>query len=226
MGAEAILPTAAEVAAMRAGDRETINRYYMANKLFIEILCRNYCINRQIGNGLWEDMAHECYLYFAGFEFASCATFARNVRDVCVYVFWGGERTYHQVRQGNTEILTILDEPATKDAKHSDEGLTLGETIADERDLLDEIEPPPDYTEIVHDIAAAYLSPREKDAFDYFYYTDITAREVGEKLGISQAGAQTLRHSSRVRLQKHAEELREALLLAGVESESLQHARV
>lgn len=218
---KATLPTVDEVNAMRKGDREVINRLYMVNYDFIMTVCKAYCRSAQIKNGLYEDMTQECYLYFEKFEFSSVSAFIRNIRDICVYVRWGGEKTFHQVRQGNTEILTILDEPATKNAKHSDEGLTVGDTIASDVDLLDEIEPPPDYTEVVHDVAVGLLSDREKTVFDYFYYTDITAKDVGVKTGFNINTVFTLKRRARLSLQKHAEEFREKLLLAGFPQETL-----
>lgn len=220
MKAEYIAPTPAELDEIKHGNRKTINRLYCVNYPFILTICKAYCRNAEIKNTLWEDMAQECYLYFDKFEFSTTPAFIRGVRDTCVYVRWGGERVFHQVRQGNTEILTILDEPATKDAKHSDENLTVGETIPAEFDIIDKIEPPPDYAEIVHDIALKYLTPRQKEVFEYFYYTDLTAREIGQKLGININGVQSLKTgvSGYInRLRKHAEELRNDLLDVGFE---------
>ena len=221
MKAEYMAPTPAEVEKIKHGDRETINRYYTANYPFVITVCKAYCRNAQIKNDLWEDMAQECYLYFDKFKFDNATVFIRKVRDVCLYVRWGGERLFHQVRQGNTEILTILDEPATRNAKHSDENMTVGETLPAETDILDEIEPPPDYTEIVHDIALKHLTPRQKEAFEYFYYTDMTAREVGQEMGVGLNGAQSLKTAYIYRLRKIADILREELLLAGVQSITL-----
>ncbi len=217
-GIDPVLPTADEAKKIKAGDREMINRYYMANYDFVMLVCKSYCRKDGLSNGLYEDMAQECYLYFGKFDFSSVPAFIRGIRDVCVYVRWGGERVYHQVRQGHTEILTVLDEPATKDAKHSDEGMTVGDTIPAECDLLDEIEPPPDYAEIVHDIALNYMTPQQRKAFEYFYYSDMTAREVGLEMGLTLYGAQSLKTGYIYRLRKCAEQFREALILAGVQS--------
>ena len=223
MRAEYIAPTPAEIEEIKHGNRETINRLYSANYPFILTICKAYCRNAEIKNTLWEDMAQECYLYFEKVEFATTPAFIRGVRDTCLYVRWGGERVFNQMRKGNrlgTEILTILDEPATKNAKHSDENLTVGETIPAEFDIIAEIEPPPDYTEKVHDIALKYLTPRQAQAFEYFYYTDLTAREIGQKLGININGVQSLKTgvSGYInRLRKHAEEFRNDLLDVGYE---------
>lgn len=223
MKADYIAPTPAELEEIKHGNRATLNRVYIANYPFILTICKAYCRNAEIKNTLWEDMAQECYLYFDKFEFSSTPAFIRGVRDTCVYVRWGGERVFNQMRNGNrlgTEILTILDEPATKNAKHSDENLTVGGTIPAEIDIIAEIEPPPDYCEIVHDIALKYLTPRQREAFEYFYYTDLTAREIGQKLGLNINGVQSLKTgvSGYInRLRKHAEEFRNDLLGVGYE---------
>lgn len=216
-----ILPTAEEAMRIKAGDRDIINRYFIANYDFIMVVCKAYCRNNSIQNGLFEDMAQECYLYFEKFDLSSVPAFIRNIRDVCVYVRWGGERVFHQMRQGHTEILAVLDEPATKDAKHSDEGLTVGDTIPDERDFLDEIEPPPNYAEIVHDIALNYMTPQQRKAFEYFYYSDMTAREVGAEMGLTLNGAQSLKTGYISRLRKCAEQFCSELISAGVEDDLL-----
>ena len=56
------------------------------------------------------------------------------------------------------------------------------------------------------------MTEREKQAFYYFYYTDMTAREVGEKLGISMSGAQSIKNKYLLRLKKNAEEIKQRLL--------------
>lgn len=223
MKAEYIAPTPAELDEIKHGNRETINRIYSANYPFILTICKAYCRNNEIKNTLCEDMAQECYLYFDKFEFATTPAFIRGVRDTCVYVRWGGERVFNQMRNGNrlgTEILTILDEPAIKQHRHGGEVETVGETIESNFDVIAEIEPPPDYAEIVHDIALKYLTPRQAQAFEYFYYTDLTAREIGQKLGININGVQSLKTgvSGYInRLRKHADEFRNDLLNAGYE---------
>lgn len=221
MKAEYNAPTPAELDEIKHGNRNTINRLFTANYSLIVTTCKAYCRNHDIQNTLWEDMAQECYLYFEKFEFATASTFIRGVRDTCVYVRWGGERVFNQMRNGNrhgTEILTILDEPAIKEHRHGGDVETLGETIPADIDIIAEIKPPPDYCEIVHDIALKYLTPRQAQAFEYFYYTDLTAREIGQKMGININGVQSLKTGVSgyiSRLRKHADELRNDLLNAG-----------
>lgn len=207
----AVLPTEYEAERIRGGDRELINRYYMANYDFILVVARGYCRARQLGNRLFFDITQEVYLYFPTFNFSTVQTFIRGIRDVAVYVRFGGERSFHQYRQGRTELLTILDEPYSKDAKHSDEATTFGDMIASDFDIFDEIEPPKDYCDDIHDIAAVYLSPRQAEAFEYFYYTDITAKDVGQKMGIGMNGAQSLKTAGLKKLRAHAADILEQL---------------
>lgn len=114
------LPTTKEAEAIRAGNRGLIDHYYTLNYELILTVSKDYCRKHDISANcrLFEDMTHECYLYFAGFKFESASTFVRSVKDICVYMRFGGERLYHQFRQGDTEILTILDEPVIRQHRH------------------------------------------------------------------------------------------------------------
>ena len=176
------------------------------------MIAKSYCRNNLLKNNLYEDIVQECFLYFQKFKFDSTITFIRSIYDIEVYVRWGGERVYHQVRQGDTEILTILDEPITRERRHGGESETLGETIVAPYDVIDEIEPIKQYTDEVFEIASSYMSERQKQAFDYFYYTDLTAREIGEIMGITINGAQSLKNNYIRALKSNSEEFRQRLL--------------
>lgn len=217
---EPTLPTAEEAARIKAGDRELINRYYMDNYEFIRVVTRGYCRSNLIEDkSLWEDMAQECYLYFETFKFENAIALVRCIRDICVYVRWGGERVYHQVRQGNTEILTILDEPIERSRRHGGEPDTLIDTIESSFDVLEELEPEESKTDEVFCTLAELMTPREREAFEWFYYSDMTAREVGEQMGLTLNGAQSLKNAYLRRLRKQEVEVKrrlsEVLLLRG-----------
>lgn len=212
MKVEPILPTVEEAARIKAGDRELINRYYMANYEFIQVVTRGYCRNSLIEDkSLWEDMVQECYLYFGNFSFDHANALVRSIRDVCVYVRWGGERVYHQVRQGNTEILTILDEPIQRETRHGAEPMTLADTIESSFDVLEELEPEESKTDAVFFTLAELMTPREREAFEWFYYSDMTAREVGAQMGLTLNGAQSLKNAYLRRLRKCEEEVMQRL---------------
>lgn len=206
-----ILPTAEEAAQIRAGNKELQDRYYVQNYDFVCTVCRSYFRHREGCEDMWQDAANECYFYFTKFKFINCFTFARSIKDICVFVRFGGEKSYHQYRQGNTEILTILDEPIARERRHGGAVETFGETLESDFDIMDEVDPPEDFCDKVHDIVAAYLTPRQSQAFDYFYYTNMTAREVGAAMGLGLNGAQSLRYGAREKLKKNAVSILELL---------------
>ncbi len=206
----ATLPTATEAEAIRKGDRELINRYYMANYKLIVTVCKSYFRYRDDPT-LYQDATNECYIYFPKFKLDSARALVRSIRDVCVYVRFGTEREYHQFRQGDTEILTILDEPAIREHRHGGEVETLGETLESDFDILEAVEPKPSHTDDVYNAVLELLTPRQREAFAYFYYTDMTAREVGAEMGITLNGAQSLKHNCISRLRKQSAEVRERL---------------
>lgn len=207
---DATLPTATEAEAIRKGDRELIDRYYLANHKFITTVCRSYFRYRNDPT-LYQDATNECYLYFPKFKLHSNAAFVRSVKDVCVFVRFGTEREYHQFRQGNTEILTILDEPAAREHRHGGTVETLGETLPSDFDILRAVEPEPSYTDDVYAAVLELLTPREREAFRYFYYTDMTAREVGAEMGLTLNGVQSLKNAYTRRLRKQSDTVRERL---------------
>lgn len=200
------LPTAEEIGKIKKGDREVIFKYYLQNYEFIEKVAKAYCRKNKLQNNLFEDITQECLLYFQKFNFENTVRFIRSIYDIAVYVRWGGERVYHQVRQGNTEILTVLDEPIMRERRHGGDPLTLGETIVAPYDLIEEIEPTKRYTDEIYEIARLFMTEREKQAFEYFYYTDLTAREIGGLLGISINGAQSLKNSYIRKLKRNSQE--------------------
>lgn len=220
---EAILPTMEEAERIRAGDKRLIDKYYLANYALMGIIARDYCRKHGIAlkNGVWEDMAQECYLYFSKFNFTKSGFFVRSVKDICVYVRFGGERLYAEYRQGNTEVLTILDEPQRTKRKN-EEGATLGELIASDFDIMDYIEPEESYTDKVYNSLKPLLEPRQAEAFELFYYSDMTAREVGAEMGISLNGAQSLKTFYLRRLRKQAEEVRAILWAVGLRQDFLR----
>lgn len=206
----ATLPTATEAEAIRKGDRQLIDRYYMANYKLIVTVCKGYFRYREDPT-LYQDATNECYLYFPKFNFAKTHALIRSIKDVCVFVRFGGEKTFHQFRQGNTEVLTILDAPAVRERRHGGAVETLGETLESDFDVLEAVEPAPSYTDDVYNAVLEMLTPRQRQAFAYFYYTDMTAQEVGAEMGITINGAQSLKNSYTRRLRTRSDELRERL---------------
>lgn len=207
-----ILPTVEDKEKIKKGDYEIIFKYYLQNYEFIKIVAKSYCRTNRLQNNLFEDIAQECLLYFHKFKFDNVAEFIRSIKDIAVYVRWGGERVFNQKRQGKTEIFTILDEPINRNRRHGGEPETLGETIVAPYDIIEEIEPTKQYTDEIYKLAQSYMSEREKQAFEYFYYTDLTAREIGAIMGITINGAQSLKNSYMRKLKRNSQEFSERLL--------------
>lgn len=206
------LPTVEDIEKIKKGDNEIIFKYYLQNYEFIKMVAKSYCRKNRLQNNLFEDIAQECLLYFKKFKFDNAVSFIRSINDIAVYVRWGGERVFNQMRQGNTEILTILDEPISRNRRHGGELVTLGETIVAPYDIIEEIEPTKRYTDEIYKLAQSYMSEREKQAFEYFYYTDLTAREIGAIMGITINGAQSLKNSYMRKLKRNSQEFSERLL--------------
>ena len=220
---EVILPTIEEAERIRAGDKALMDKYFLANYELMVVVAKDYCRKNgiELKNGVWEDMAQECYLYFPKFNFTKAGFFVRSIKDICVYARFGGERLYAEYRSGNTEVLTILDEPQRTKRKN-EEGSTLGEMIASDFDIMDYVEPEESYTDKVYNALKPLLEPRQAEAFEYFYYSDMTAREVGDEMGITLNGAQSLKTAYLRRLRKQAEEVRAILWAVGLRQEYLR----
>ena len=209
------LPTKAEAKEIKNGNVELRNKYFLKNYSAIMVIAKSYCRSNLLKNKLFEDVEQECFIYFATFNFDAPYKFVRSVKDVAVYVRFGGERLFHQYRTGCTEVLTILDEPIMRNRRHGGEPETLGETLEAPFNIVEEIEPPKQYTDEVFNVIFKYLTERERQAFNYFYYTDLTAREVGKEMGITINGAQSLKNSYIRRLKRQADKVREDLLNIG-----------
>lgn len=199
-----ILPTAEEAAAIRQGDRELINRYYMANREYIERVAKNYC--RRVANFKdWEDLAQEAYLHFAGFELDTPAHFGHCLYKCFALYRWGGQRKYGQAKSKHAvEVLTILDS-TVKDAETP---CTLCDTIPSDFDIYEELEPRPDITDGLYNFLGSYLAPEQKKVFTYLYYTGMTQREIAKATGKAQKTVKRTREVCFRKFRAHADELR------------------
>lgn len=211
-----ILPNEEEAKLIKAGDREMINRFYMENLEFIKRVCRCWYSQRGEHEDFWEDAVQEVYLVFPTLKFGSHYQFARTIKDVCIWVFFGTYNEFNKERRGGIKILTILDEPIERQRGHGGEPRTLVDVMIDEDFDIDEVAfPKESFTDKIYEVCKPLLSERERDAFEYFYYTDMTAREVGEKIGVTLNGAQTLKRSAIQRLKRDADIVRDKLVSIG-----------
>lgn len=214
---KAILPNEEEEKLIKAGNREMINRFYMENLEFIKRICLSWYSNRGEHEDFWEDAVQEVYLEFPFLKFGSNYAFARTIKDVCLYAFFGTKREFNNERKGRTKILTILDEPIERRRGHGGEVRTLADVVIDEDFDIDEeaFHSAESYTDKIYEVCTPLLSEREREAFEYFYYTDMTAQEVGEKLGLKLTGAQSLKRLAIQRLKREAGVVRDKLVAIG-----------
>lgn len=211
-----ILPNEEEEKLIKAGNREMINRFYMNNISFIKCVCLSWYSNRGEHVDFWEDAVQEVYLAFSTLKFGNNYAFARSIMDVCLYAFFGTKKEFYNERLGRTKILTILDEPIERQRTHGGECRTLADVMIDEDFDMDKIAfPTESYTDKIYEFCKSLLTQRERDVFEYFYYTDMTAREVGEKLGLKLTGAQTLKRNAIQRLKREADIVRDKLVSIG-----------
>lgn len=211
-----ILPNEEQEKAIKAGNREMINRFYLENLRFIRIVCQSWYRNRGEHEDFWQDAVQEVYIAFPSLKFGTNYKFTRSIKDVCLYSFFGTKNEYDNERLGRTKILTILDEPIERERGHGGEPRTLADVTIDEDYDIDEVVCPPEsYTDKIYEFCKDLLSEREREAFEYFYYTDMTAREVGEKLGLKLNGAQSLKRNAIQRLKRDADIVREKLVSIG-----------
>lgn len=211
-----ILPNEEQEKAIKAGNREMINRFYLENLRFITLVCRSWYHNRGEHEDFWQDAVQEVYLAFPSLKFGTNYKFTRSIKDVCLYAFFGTKNEYYNERHGFIKILTILDEPIERERGHGGEPRTLADVTIDEDYDIDEVVCPPEsYTDKIYEFCKDLLTEREREVFEYFYYTDMTAREVGEKLGLKLNGAQSLKRNAIQRLKREADIVREKLVSIG-----------
>ena len=210
-----VKPNNEELKKIKNKDLETTNKYYLANYEFIKKITKKYYYSHNQRLFDFEDMTNEVYLYFYRLKFESEIAFIKSIYNICCYVLYGGERSFHQIKDGKAECLTILDEPINRGGNHGGEPLHLYDIIPNKKDILDEICPEKSYTDEIFDMVKTYLSPRQKEAWEYFYYTDMTAREIGFLMGININGCQSLKNAGLRKLKSVKEELKENILNLG-----------
>ena len=207
-----ILPTPEEAAAIRQGDRDLIDRYYLLNRKFIEVVAKNYC-RRVAYFKDWEDLAQEAYLHFAGFDLDTPAHFGHCLYKCFALYRWGGQRKYEQAKSKHAvEVITILDSPV----KDAETPCTLCDTIPSDFDIYKEIEPRPDITDGLYNFLCSYLASEQKKVFTYLYYTGMTHREIAKATGKAQKTVKRTREVCFRKFRKHADELREWLADQGL----------
>lgn len=216
-----ILPTAEEAAAIRQGDRELIDHYYLLNRKFIERVAKNYCWHVTNFKD-WEDLAQEAYLHFDRFDFSSPRYFCRCLKD-CFWAYrLGGMRKYNQLYDRNNRDRVDPPEWAVLDAPAVDlEDRDVLDLIPSDFDVYEELEPEPDISdpdmsERLYTRLCDFLSPEQKKIFTYLYYTGLTQKEIGKETGKNENTVRRTKMNCMDKFRKHADELREWLTDQGL----------
>lgn len=133
MKADYIAPAPAEIEKIKHGDRETINRYYLANYKYIQRIAKSYC--RRTNYYGWEDLTQEVYLYFDKMSFDSPAYFGRCLYKVFSDYRYGGQRKKAQLKDSKCGIeYYVFDKPIEGEEK---EVTTIGESLASDFNMID-----------------------------------------------------------------------------------------
>lgn len=208
-----VLPTKDEANAIRGGDRETINRFYMANYAYITRVAKSYC--RRVNFYGWEDMAHEVYLHFDKIAFDSPAYFGHDLFKIFAAYRFGGQRKREQLKDSSCGIeICVLDKPIQGEEK---EVTTVGESIASDFDIMNEVEPRPDISESLFDYLCGLLGNAEerKRVFARFYWTGETYNEVAQALGKNARTVKRTREEVFKKFRQNSAAIREWLCNVG-----------
>ncbi len=207
------LPTLEEQEEIRKGNRETIDRYYLANYAYIQRVAKSYCGRVRFYG--WEDLTQEVYLYFDKIEFNSPSYFGHCLFKIFTNYRYGGQRKREQLRHSKCdEEIYVLDTPIS--GKEKEVG-TIGESIASDFDIIEEIEPRPDITQSLYTYLCALLgnAKERKRVFAQFYWTGKTYNEIARDLGKNPRTVKRTREEIFKRFRNNAESLKNWLYEIG-----------
>lgn len=223
-----VLPTEEEKRLIKAKDQKTISRVFCQNWDFILNVCKGYWNNteREQGkhNTLFQDMFQDVYLRFNEIDFTSVATFARNIKDIALTTRFGGQWQFDAYRQGVCEVVQTMDIwlPSCDGGGQRE---TYGETIPDRKNLLDEVQPPHDFCDVVFDtIIPKICADRQCKAIKLHCETDLTDREIGAQMGVSINGARSLRLQAVETLRQNLPEFMQELANVGYDTSRYSQA--
>lgn len=203
---KAILPTKIEATAISGGDREMINRFYLANYSYIQRLAKSYC--RRCCYYGWEDLTQEVYLHFGEISFDSPEYFGHDLFKIFANYRYGGQRKRSQLKGSRCgEEIYVLDKPIKGEEK---EVGTLGEAIESDFDILEEIEPRPNISESLYIYLCGFLgnAKERKRVFSQFYWTGKTYNEIALSLGKNPRTVKRTREEIFKKFRKNADALK------------------
>lgn len=202
--------TAEQAKAIKDGDIEARNRFYIDNLPRIQKMARNYQYRNPRCKGLYPDMVQGVYIDLPLFDFVSGAAIS-----VCLYRSFsfcplGG---YLYVKKYNSKLLykeiylpakvLSLDKPVNVQSRSGDdisEKISFVDSIlsspSPEDDIINDEEITP---EMLGNIVFPYLSKQEKEVFlrlmDGYKFADIS-----EYIGVKNIGQQYTRICNKLRI--------------------------
>ncbi len=214
MKAKYIAPTPAEIDEIKHGNRETLNRCYIANYAYITMLAKCYCARVSSFHD-WQDLTQETYLHFDKIDFDSPAYFGRCIYKIFANYRYGGQRKRAQLKDSKCgEEYYVLDKPIDGEEK---EVTTVGESLASDFDIIAEIEPRPDISESLFKYLCGYLSKERKRVFTQFYWTGKTYNEIARDLGKNPRTLKKTREDIFKKFRNNADSLKQWLYDIGYE---------
>ena len=211
---EYIKPSAEEIAKIKQEDRATINKYFMLNYNLIRCTAKRYCI--AVGmpsfDNMWEDMVHEIYLAFPKLNFQEYKTFVYTCKTICKFTRVGGVKIYYQMYQGNTKILNLLDAPISKYDKYDNDFNSILDTLESDFNIFKVTEENNDDNwEMIFAYLCEFLTPKLKEAFFYYFFTDLSESGVAREMKVANGTASNHKHNIKMRIRLHEKDFKEFL---------------
>lgn len=210
MKVEYIAPTHAEIGEIKQGNRDIINRVYMANYELIKRLARGYC-NAVRRYDEYLDFTHEVYLNFEKLNFENARFFVNTVKNVFRLFRIGGKHKEEQLRFSKCGVeMYTLDTPFD----NSDDEFFI-DTVVSNFDVIEELEPRPDYSEKLFNYLCGYLAKEQKRVFTEIFWTGKTIAEIAETLNKNPSTTGRTREEIFKKFRKNAHSLKNWLYEIG-----------
>lgn len=200
-----ILPTAEEAEAIKRGDRDLINHYYMANydllRHYIAIYCRNNIRYRDFYTS--QDLINQVYVDFQDIQFDCNRYFFCSLRCILQLYLVGGKRKFNQlidVKSCGSELY-LLDKPL------SDSGKTFGDMLPYDIPLESVVVDCQKRSERVFNSICEMLTEPQRNVFEYWFFTDLSAREIGIALCRSQQAIEQSKRKMLIKFRKHENDI-------------------
>lgn len=203
------LPNEEEAENIKNGHKETIEAYFLDNLDYIKRYAKTFCKRINDYSEL-EDYINEIFINFKSLSFENERYFGHDCFKIFCRYYYGGQRKREQLKgkYACQREEYFLDAPVKGLEK---EGSTVGDTIAAEKDILEDIFPKPDITDALYLFLSDYLAKEQKRVFEQFYFTGKTYNEIAEELGKSPKTVKRTREEIFKKFRKNQEELKDFL---------------